>query len=129
MDLSFTPEEQQLRNDVRAWVRANLPADISHKVHSALRLSRDDMQRWARILGTKGWLGWGSSNSRKIHLRFVIPKYLARTFYVSSHTQHTPMLLFGEEQQHWDIYTSSFYETFMPWLMYTHRHSSAPLAL
>ena len=59
MDLSFTPEEQQFRNDVRAWVRANLPADISHKVHSALRLSRDDMQRWAKILGKKGWLGWG----------------------------------------------------------------------
>ena len=59
MDLSFTPEEQQFRNDVRAWVCANLPSDISHKVHNALRLSRDDMQRWAKILGKKGWLGWG----------------------------------------------------------------------
>jgi alkylation response protein AidB-like acyl-CoA dehydrogenase len=57
MDLAFTPEEQAFREEIRAWVHANLPADISHKVHNALRLSRDDMQRWAKILGKKGWLG------------------------------------------------------------------------
>src|SRR6185369_6703453 len=45
--------------DVRAWVRANLPKEISHKVHNSLRLTRDDMQRWARILGKQGWLGYG----------------------------------------------------------------------
>jgi alkylation response protein AidB-like acyl-CoA dehydrogenase len=59
MDLAFTPEEQAFRENIRAWVRDHLPADISHKVHHALRLSRDDMQRWARILGQKGWLGHG----------------------------------------------------------------------
>lgn len=57
MDLAFTPEEQQFRADIRAWVRENLPADISHKVHNAMRLKRDDMQRWGKILGKKGWLG------------------------------------------------------------------------
>ena len=59
MDLAFTPEEQQFREDIRTWVLTNLPADISHKVHHALRLSKEDMQRWARILGKKGWLGHG----------------------------------------------------------------------
>ena len=59
MDLAFTPEEQAFREDIRAWVRANLPADIAHKVHNALELTRDDMQRWAKILGKKGWLGFG----------------------------------------------------------------------
>lgn len=58
MDLAFTPEEQTFRAEIRSWVRAHLPADISHKVHHALRLSRDDMQRWAKILGAKGWLGY-----------------------------------------------------------------------
>ncbi|MEO7108456.1 MAG: acyl-CoA dehydrogenase family protein [Rhodoferax sp.] len=57
MDLAFTPEEQKFREDIRTWVGANLPADISHKVHNALELTRDDMQRWAKILGKKGWLG------------------------------------------------------------------------
>ena len=58
MDLDFTPEQQAFRTAVRDWVTANLPADIAHKVHRALRLSRDDFQRWARILGKKGWLGY-----------------------------------------------------------------------
>jgi alkylation response protein AidB-like acyl-CoA dehydrogenase len=58
MDLDFTPEQQAFRADIRAWVAANLPADIAHKVHNGLRQSRDDMQRWARILGAKGWLGY-----------------------------------------------------------------------
>ncbi len=59
MDLAFTPEEQQFREDIRAWVSANLPANIAHKVHNALHLTREDMQRWAKILGSKGWLGHG----------------------------------------------------------------------
>jgi alkylation response protein AidB-like acyl-CoA dehydrogenase len=59
MDLAFTPEEQKFREDIRAWVAGNLPADISHKVHNALHLTRDDMQRWGQILGKKGWLGHG----------------------------------------------------------------------
>jgi len=59
MDLTFTTEEQTFREDIRAWVKASLPPDIAHKVHNALRLSREDLQRWAKILGAKGWLGHG----------------------------------------------------------------------
>ncbi len=59
MDLAFTPEEQAFREEVRTWVRANLPAHISHKVNNALRLTREDMQGWAKILGKKGWLAFG----------------------------------------------------------------------
>jgi alkylation response protein AidB-like acyl-CoA dehydrogenase len=59
MDLAFTPEEEQFRKDIRTWVHANLPEKISHKVHNALRLTRDDQQDWAKNLGKKGWLGYG----------------------------------------------------------------------
>jgi len=59
MDLKFTPEEQAFREDIRAWVHASLPTHISRKVHNALRLTREDMQSWAKILGKKGWLGYG----------------------------------------------------------------------
>ena len=58
MDLNFTAEELAFRAQVRAWVADNLPKDISHKVHHALRLSRDDQQAWQKILGKKGWLGY-----------------------------------------------------------------------
>ena len=59
MDLAFTPEEQAFRDEIRTWVRANLPEDIAHKVRNDLHLTRDDLQRWAKILGKKGWLGYG----------------------------------------------------------------------
>jgi alkylation response protein AidB-like acyl-CoA dehydrogenase len=59
MDLNFTPEELAFRDEVRTWVRAHLPQDIAHKVHNDLRLTKDDLQRWARILGKKGWHGYG----------------------------------------------------------------------
>ncbi len=57
MDLAFTTEEENFRQEVRGWVHAHLPADIAHKVHNALHLTKDDMQSWAKILGKKGWLG------------------------------------------------------------------------
>ncbi|MDH4482789.1 MAG: acyl-CoA dehydrogenase family protein [Rhodoferax sp.] len=57
MDLAFTTEEQTFRETIRAWVGENLPSDISQKVHNAVHLTREDMQRWGKILGKKGWLG------------------------------------------------------------------------
>ncbi len=58
MDLNFTDEELAFRAEVRQWVAENLPAELSHKVHHSLRLTRGDLQGWARILGRRGWLGW-----------------------------------------------------------------------
>ena len=58
MDLNFTADELAFRAEIRQWVAEHLPKDISAKVHDALRLSKDDMQRWAKILGARGWLGW-----------------------------------------------------------------------
>lgn len=59
MELAFTPEQEAFRAEVREWVAHNLPQEISQKVHQAQRLSRDDLQTWAKILGKKGWLGYG----------------------------------------------------------------------
>ncbi|MDO9443032.1 MAG: acyl-CoA dehydrogenase family protein, partial [Beijerinckiaceae bacterium] len=58
MDLAFTTEEQQFRKIVHAWIRENLPQDISRQVHQGQRLSRDDLQRWGRILASKGWIAY-----------------------------------------------------------------------
>ena len=59
MDLAFTPDELKFRDEIRTWVKANLPQDIAAKVHKAQLLTREDMQSWAKILGKKGWLGYG----------------------------------------------------------------------
>lgn len=60
MDLHLSVEERAFRDEVRTWVAAHLPEDIRHKVQQGLRLGRDELQRWARILGRQGWLaaGW-----------------------------------------------------------------------
>ena len=55
MDLSFTPEENAFREEVRAFFRDHLPADIREKLVAGLHASKEDMVRWTRILNKKGW--------------------------------------------------------------------------
>jgi alkylation response protein AidB-like acyl-CoA dehydrogenase len=56
MDLEYTPEEQAFRAEVRAFVRAQLPRDISAKVLNHRRVVKDDYVRWQKILHAKGWI-------------------------------------------------------------------------
>ncbi len=60
MDLHYTPEEQAFRAEVREFVRARLPRDISAKVLGHRRLAKDDYVRWQKILHERGWIaaGW-----------------------------------------------------------------------
>jgi len=55
MDLSFTPEEESFRQEVRAFVRANLPAETRHKTLNGRELTRDESMGWHRILAGHGW--------------------------------------------------------------------------
>jgi len=55
MDLRFTRAEQDFREEVRAFVRSQLPADITDKVRNHQRLEKDDFVRWHRILQAHGW--------------------------------------------------------------------------
>ena len=55
MDLSYSAEELAFRDQVRAWLEASLPSDIRDKVVGYRGLSKDDYQRWHRILATQGW--------------------------------------------------------------------------
>ena len=57
MDLDFTPAENAFRDEVRAFVAAQLPARIRHKVNHGLRLTRDDHVTWQRTLHARGWGG------------------------------------------------------------------------
>jgi len=55
MDLNFTAEEQEFREEVRAFLRARLPKDLSAKVLGGKRLEKDDFVRWQKILYEQGW--------------------------------------------------------------------------
>jgi hypothetical protein len=56
MDLNYSPEELAFRDEVRAWLRDNLPADLREKVVNYQELSKDDLLRWHKILAKKGWI-------------------------------------------------------------------------
>ncbi len=55
MDLNYAPEDLAFRDTVRAWIDANLPKDLQHKVLNHKRLRRDDYVRWHRIVHQQGW--------------------------------------------------------------------------
>ena len=55
MDLRFTPEETSFRDEVRAFMKENLPAATRNKLIEGRRLGKDDMVNWQRILNAKGW--------------------------------------------------------------------------
>ena len=56
MDLNYTAEELSFRDEVRAFVRSNLPKDISRRMLEHKRLHKDDFVRWQDILAKRGWL-------------------------------------------------------------------------
>lgn len=60
MKLAFSPADEAFRQEVRAYVREKLPADIRRKVELGLRLERADYVTWFRLLEARGWLtpGW-----------------------------------------------------------------------
>jgi alkylation response protein AidB-like acyl-CoA dehydrogenase len=67
MDLDDSPDELAFREEVRAWLRQNLPADLREKVARYEELTREDLLRWHRILAQKGWVApwwpneWGGT--------------------------------------------------------------------
>ncbi len=56
MELAFTPEEQAFREEVRSFIRENLPADIQDKVLNGKTMGREDFLRWHRTLHKRGWV-------------------------------------------------------------------------
>ncbi len=67
MDLPYSPQERAFRDDVNAWLQTHLPADLKDKVAAYRPLTRDDLQRWHRILADREWVApswpkeWGGT--------------------------------------------------------------------
>lgn len=60
MKLQFSPADEAFREEVRAFVKARLPATIKRKVELGLRLEHVDFVTWFQILEQRGWItpGW-----------------------------------------------------------------------
>jgi alkylation response protein AidB-like acyl-CoA dehydrogenase len=55
MNLEFSDEEQAFRDEVRAFVREQLPSATRDKVLGGYELSRDDYLAWQRRMYQRGW--------------------------------------------------------------------------
>ena len=56
MELTFTPEEEAFRTEVRSFLKQHLPDRLSSKVRDGLRLNKADIDEWHAILNRRGWL-------------------------------------------------------------------------
>src|SRR5437879_5378218 len=55
MDLRFSAEELAFREELRGFIRDNLPDDIREKLQLGHKIEKPDLVRWQRILNKKGW--------------------------------------------------------------------------
>jgi alkylation response protein AidB-like acyl-CoA dehydrogenase len=55
MHLSYTPEEEAFRAEVRAFLATELPEEMRDRVRSGRRLDKVDILRWQNILYRRGW--------------------------------------------------------------------------
>ena len=56
MDLNYSQDESAFRDEVRGWLKANLPQDLRDKIANYDELGREDLLRWHKILAKKGWV-------------------------------------------------------------------------
>ncbi len=109
MDLRFTPEELAFRDEVRAFIRDNLPGDIRERMRLGYSPRKQDTVTWQRILNRRGWaaIGWpkewgGPGWSAVQRMIFLEENQVAPAPEVSSFniTMIGPVLLqFGTEEQ------------------------------
>jgi alkylation response protein AidB-like acyl-CoA dehydrogenase len=60
VDLSFSPQEQAFRAEVRSFVESAIPDDIRRKTQTGEALTKDEYVAWQRALNGRGWMapGW-----------------------------------------------------------------------
>jgi alkylation response protein AidB-like acyl-CoA dehydrogenase len=56
MDLSFSAEEIEFRESVRAWIAEAMPPNIREKADCDAHFEHDEIMQWHRILHSKGWV-------------------------------------------------------------------------
>jgi alkylation response protein AidB-like acyl-CoA dehydrogenase len=109
MDLRLTAEELAFRDELRAFIRDNLPADIAERLHQGHSSRKQDIVAWQRILNQKGWAAyswpkeWGgpgwSAVQRMIFLE-EIQTYPAPEVNPFNITMLGPVLIqFGTQEQ------------------------------
>ncbi len=56
MDLSYTPEQQAFRLEVRDWIARAMPAEMKRKADAGASFEQEENMQWHKILYEKGWV-------------------------------------------------------------------------
>lgn len=56
MDLSFTPEQEAFREEVRSWLRSAMPPHIAAKAEVDANFTMDEVMEWHHVLYERGWV-------------------------------------------------------------------------
>ena len=56
MNLDFSPEDIAFRQEVRAFIAANYPADLRAKIDEGEEMGKEDFLSWHRALAKQGWV-------------------------------------------------------------------------
>jgi alkylation response protein AidB-like acyl-CoA dehydrogenase len=56
MDMSFTPEEDAFREEVRAWIQEAMPPEMKAKAEVDGNFDMKEIMQWHKILHAKGWI-------------------------------------------------------------------------
>ena len=55
MNLDFTPQENAFREEVRAFIAANYPAEVRKAQDEHREMTREELLSWQKVLAKKGW--------------------------------------------------------------------------
>ena len=56
MELNYSDEDLQFRNEVRAFIAESLDQSVADKVALGMSVSKDEHERWHALLNARGWL-------------------------------------------------------------------------
>ncbi|MGH0028230.1 MAG: acyl-CoA dehydrogenase family protein [Myxococcota bacterium] len=56
MDLSYTPEQEAFRKEVREWIAGAMPPEMKRKADAGASFEHEESMQWHKILYEKGWV-------------------------------------------------------------------------
>ena len=58
MDINFSKEDLQFRDELREWLANDYPKHVKDKMNKGEHLTRQDMVDYHKALSAKGWMGY-----------------------------------------------------------------------
>ena len=136
--ISYTEDQGQFRQEVRAWLEENVPEEMKLPIDS--RDFTKEMHRWWREkhkeLAKKGWLyptfsteygGGGLTGDHEVIIEEEFTRARAPRGYSSMHVLHT-LLVWGTEEQKQQFLVPFLSGEKVTWNKLTEPHSGADLA-